>query len=102
MSVEHFRTLCHSHMNRPVEIRTLDGNIHRGIITNVDHEHVWLRPLDDGGPGARFDGPGFGGPGLGGPGLGGPGLFFWGFGWGFPVALAGIVGITAISLAALW
>jgi len=88
MSVEQIRGLCHAHMNRPVEIRMLDGTIHRGVVSRVDADHVWLRPIDDGvGPGGGWDGPG---------------LYWWGFGWGWPVAIAGIAGITAIALAGLF
>jgi hypothetical protein len=86
MSIEHIRGLCHAHMNRPVEVRMLDGTIHRGIVSRVEGEHLWLSPLGDRGPG----------------GWDGPGMYWWGFGWGFPIALAGIVGITAIALAGLW
>ena len=88
MSIDHIRGLCHAHMNRAVEVRMLDGAIHRGVINRLDGEHVWLTPLGDGvGPGAGWDGPG---------------LYFWGWGFGFPLALAGIVGITAIALGGLW
>lgn len=88
MSVEHIRGLCHNYMNTPVEVRMLDGNVHRGVINRVDQDHVWLTPLDDGGGAAG--------------GWGGPGVYWWGWGWGFPLALAGIAGITAIAIAGLW
>lgn len=87
MSAEHFYHLCkNQYMNKPVEVRMLDGGVHRGIVSRVDREHVWLRPLDDG---IGRDG-----------GIDGPGMFFWWWGWGFPLALAGIAGIAALS--ALW
>jgi len=68
-------------MHRAVEIRTVDGQVHRGIINRVDQNHVYLSPLSGNQDG--FDG--------------GPGLYYWGYGWGFPIALASIAALAAIA-----
>lgn len=63
-------------MGRPVEIRTRDGRVHRGIITHVDNHRVYLRPLGGG------RGYGWG----------------WGWGWGgFGLGIAlGAIGTLAV------
>ena len=46
---------------RPVEIRTRDGRVHRGMIERVDSNRVYLRPLrGTGGFGYGWIGFGFG------------------------------------------
>ncbi|WP_284139350.1 MULTISPECIES: hypothetical protein [unclassified Virgibacillus] len=49
MSVQHYHQLCNRYKGRAVEIKTRDGRVHRGIIQNVDHNRVYLRPLGQGG-----------------------------------------------------
>lgn len=78
---------CKEHVGRPVCIRTRDGKFHRGIITDVDQRCVHLRPLE--GRGLGGFGYGFGG----GFGFGGYG---YGYGGGWPIALAAIVGLSAL------
>ncbi|MFC7392875.1 hypothetical protein [Scopulibacillus cellulosilyticus] len=75
MSGQNMYALCQQHLNKAVEIRCHDGTIHRGVVTNVDQQHVYLRPLD-------------------GDGVDGPGVYAWGWGWGFPIALASIAAIS--------
>ena len=56
----HYKDLCHKHHGRAVEIKTKDGNTHRGIIRHVDNDNVYLRPMGGGfGYGYGF-GAGFG------------------------------------------
>ncbi|WP_067727454.1 LSm family protein [Oceanobacillus damuensis] len=45
MSFEHYHSVCRRNRGRAVEIRTLDGRIHRGIISDVDDRNVYLQPL---------------------------------------------------------
>lgn len=45
MSVGNYYSLCHRYRGRAVEISTLDGRIHRGIIGDVDNNSVYLQPL---------------------------------------------------------
>ncbi|MDD9148812.1 hypothetical protein OYT88_09645 [Sporolactobacillus sp. CQH2019] len=70
---------CHKLIDQPVMIRCHNGSVHRGVLTKVDGQYAYIRPMD-------------------GAGADGPGLFVWGWGWGFPVALASIVAIAAIAL----
>ncbi|GGH77357.1 hypothetical protein JOD43_001346 [Pullulanibacillus pueri] len=81
MSGNRFYNLCNQHMNKAVEIRCLDGTVHRGIVKHVDQQNVYLAPLNNASGGQ------------------GPGLYFWGWGWGwgFPVALASIAALTALA-----
>ncbi len=67
MSADRYHHLCSKNIGAPVEIRCHDGSVHRGIIDRVDHEKVYLRPLDGG--------------------IGGPGVFFWGFGLGLAIGI---------------
>ncbi|MGI6120012.1 MAG: hypothetical protein ACOYIB_05515 [Desulfosporosinus sp.] len=64
MSVAECYALCQRCRGRAVEIRTHDGRIHRGIIRNVDHNRVYLQPLnctrDLGGFSYGWFRPGFG------------------------------------------
>lgn len=84
MSVEHFHGLCNRYRGRAVEIRTKDGRIHRGIIDNVDHRQVYLRPLGGGG---RIGGYGYG--------------FGYGWGLGYGIAL-GAIGTLALLPFFFW
>ena len=45
MSGGDYYSLCHRYRGRAVEISTLDGRIHRGIIGDVDYNSVYLQPL---------------------------------------------------------
>ena len=81
LSANKFYDLCNQHLNRAVEIRCLDGKVHRGVITKVDPQNVYIQPLDGAGSNA------------------GPGLYYWGWGWGwgYPIALASIAAIAALA-----
>ncbi|WEG13333.1 hypothetical protein PU629_02920 [Pullulanibacillus sp. KACC 23026] len=83
MGPEYYRNLIErEHMNKPVNIRLHDGSMHQGIVRRVDNTHVHLEPIDGAG---------------GVNGLDGPGVYAWGFGFGFPIALASIAAIGALS-----
>lgn len=69
MSADHYFNLCTKNIGVPVEIRCHDGSTHRGIIDRVEHERVFLRPLDNQVGNSQ-------------------GLFFWGFGWGLAAGIA--------------
>ncbi|MED1202399.1 hypothetical protein [Heyndrickxia acidicola] len=77
---------CRGGIGKPVEIRTVDGRIHRGVIHRVDNRHVYLRPF----PGRNYGG--FGYPYYGGYGWG------WGAGFGWGVALGAIASIAFLGL----
>nr|WP_249310273.1 hypothetical protein [Bacillus sp. FJAT-49736] len=80
--------MCQRGIGRPVEIRTKDGRIHRGIIHRVDNRMVYLRPLSGAGYGG-YAYPFYGGYGY--PYWGG-----WGWGWGFGAGIAlGAIGALA-------
>lgn len=77
MSVRRYQRLCQQAIGRPVEIRTWDGKVHRGIIDGVDGNNVYLRRM----PAGRQQGRQFGGFGFGFGGFGGFGFgpaFVWG------------------------
>lgn len=97
MSCSPYFDQCTKYMGRPVGIRTRDGHMHRGVITNVNNSHVFIRPLGNrnlGGFGYGFGG-GFGG-GYGGFG----GAYGGGYGGrGYGVALGAI---AALTLLAFW
>lgn len=40
----HYKTCC-DNLGKPVCIRTLDGQVHRGVIRNVTPTHVYIDPL---------------------------------------------------------
>lgn len=82
MSAENMYGLCQQHLNKAVEIRCQDGAIHRGVITKVDEQNVYLQPFDGAGDGLNN----------------GPGVFAYGYGFGFPIALASIAAIAAFGL----
>ncbi|MBL5766952.1 hypothetical protein MXL46_10260 [Heyndrickxia sporothermodurans] len=78
MSASHYH-ICSRNIGKPVEIRTRDGRVHRGIIHRVDNRMVYLRPL----PQRNYGGYGYG----------------WGWGWcgfGWGVALGAIVGLALL------
>jgi hypothetical protein len=75
---------CRGNIGKPVEIRTVDGRMHRGIIHRVDNRRVYLRPM----PGRNYGGFGY-------PYYGGWG---WGYGWGWGIALGAIAGIALLGL----
>ncbi|WEG10847.1 hypothetical protein PU629_11705 [Pullulanibacillus sp. KACC 23026] len=82
MGPDHYYNLIQNeHMNKPVQIRTHDGAVHRGVVRQVDRTHVYLEPLD----GAD-----------GGPMMDGPGVYWYGWGFGWPIALASIAWIAAL------
>lgn len=76
MTIEHYRHMCQRYRGRAVEIRTLDGRHHRGIIERVDQRNVYIRPLGRGRP------------------LGG---FGYGFRYGFGPGLAYGIALGAIG-----
>ncbi|UOQ87353.1 hypothetical protein [Gracilibacillus salinarum] len=65
---------CCNNMGRPVRIVTHNGEIHRGVIRNVNRSKVFLEPFGGnnrmGGYGIGYYGGGYGGYGRGGFGLG--------------------------------
>jgi hypothetical protein len=80
MSANYYH-MCSRGIGRPVQIRTFDGQVHRGIIHRVSPNRVFLRPL--GGP-RSYGGYGYGWGG--------------GFGLGFAtgIALGAIVSFAFI------
>lgn len=40
-----YYSLCQKYRGRAVEIRTFDGRVHQGIISDVDYNSVYLQPL---------------------------------------------------------
>lgn len=71
--------LCCRYQGRRVLITDNKGNVHKGRITKVDNDQVWLLP----------DNPG------------GYGIGFWGFGglgFGYGIALGAIAGIALAGL----
>ncbi|MFS8651544.1 MAG: hypothetical protein FWJ66_06445 [Caldibacillus sp.] len=85
MSVAYYHNLCSKNIGRPCTIRTIDGRIHRGIITRVTRTHVFLRPF----PSGPHRNPTYYGYG------------FWGFGIGLGIGIA-LGAIIAISFAWWW
>ncbi|ASN07065.1 hypothetical protein [Virgibacillus necropolis] len=83
MSCNRYFDECRKNVGRSVGIRTKDGRYHRGVITNVNHSHVFLRPCGNRNLGGF--GYGFGGG--------------YGYGRGFAVPLATI---AALSLLFFW
>lgn len=83
MSVSYYH-MCRRGIGKPVEIRTRDGKIHRGVIHRVNNRMVYLRPL----PQRNYGGYGY--PYYGYSGWG------WGFGWG--IALGAIAALAFIPL----
>lgn len=92
-----YYSLCNKSVGRPVAITTRDGKVHRGIITHVDRNKAYLKPIR---PTRNLGGFGYGfGPGIGGfgPGFGGYGAGFGGYGFGaggWGIALAAIAGLA--------
>ncbi len=66
-------------MGRPVNIKTRGGGVYEGIVTDVTHTHVFLRPTNH-------------------RNLGGFGYGFGGFGGGVGIALGTIVGLSLAPL----
>ena len=85
MSQTNFYDLCCRYHGKEVRITCRDGRVHRGEITRVTRDMVWIRPAG----------------GLGGYGLGFDGWGFGGFGIGFGIALGTITGI-ALASAFFW
>lgn len=81
LSVNHY-DLCQKYRGRAVQIRTVNGKVHNGIIHRVAPNRVYLRPLENtrslGGYGYGYY-RGYGG---------------WGWGWG--LALASIAAIALL------
>ena len=82
MSAARYYHMCQRGIGRPVQIRTFNGQVHRGVIERVSPGRVFLRPL---GGGRNYGGYGYGYYG----GYGG-----WGFGFG--VALGAIAALAFI------
>lgn len=101
MSCNSYFDQCTKYMGRSVAVRTRDGQMHRGVITNVNNSHVYLRPLSNGNLGGFGYGWGGGFGGFGGyGGYGGRGGYGgYGYGGGYGVALGAI---AALSLLAFW
>ncbi|MBO1913623.1 hypothetical protein [Sporosarcina sp. 6E9] len=85
MSQTNYYNLCCRYHGRNVRITCRDGRVHRGEITRVTRDMVWIRPAE----------------GLGGYGLGFGGFGFGGFRYGFGIALGAITGI-ALASAFFW
>lgn len=85
MSQANYYDLCCKYQGQNVRITCSDGRVHRGKITKVTRDMVWILPTD----------------GQGGYGLGFGGFGFRGFGFGFGIALGTITGI-ALASAFFW
>ncbi|WP_100407371.1 hypothetical protein [Bacillus solitudinis] len=55
----HYYSLCQKYHGKTVEITTVDGQVHRGVIRHVNKKEVYIEPI-----GQRFGG------------------FSYGYGWG--------------------
>lgn len=77
MSVGRYHGMCQRGIGRPVQIRTIDGRTHRGIIHRVSANRVYLRPLGRGRNPRGFGYPYYRGYG-------------WGYGFGWGIALGTI------------
>ncbi|WP_407658040.1 hypothetical protein [Lederbergia citri] len=87
--------MCNRGIGRAVEIRTIHGAVHRGIIERVSPDRVFLRPL--GGPPCGYGGFGYRGYGYGG--YGSP----WGWGFGFAAGIAfGVIATLAFIPFFFW
>lgn len=65
MAAGRYYNMCRGAVGRAVEVRCVDGRVHRGIIDRVTPNRLYLRPL------------------RGGYGYAGYGYGAWAFGWGF-------------------
>lgn len=82
MGPEHYYNVINNeHMNRPVQIRLHDGTVHKGVVRQLDRTHVYLEPLE-GAPGGIGGGEG-------------AGMYWFGWGFGWPIALASIAWLAA-------
>ncbi|WP_170007153.1 hypothetical protein [Bacillus fonticola] len=84
MSVTRYHSMCRQGIGRPVQIRTFNGQVHRGVIERVGGNRVYLRPF------GRANFAGYGYPYYGG--YGGYG----GWGWGAGIALGAIAALAFI------
>lgn len=82
MSVPHMYHLCNRYRGKPVKIRTRDGRVHYGVITNVTKDKVYIRP--PGNPRRNLGGFGYG---------------YYGYGWGWRGLAYGIALGLIVSLA---
>ena len=108
MSNGHYHGLCRQYQGRAVDLRTSDGRVHRGVITHVDNDSVYIMPqgrrnLGGFGGGYRYGGySGSGGYGYGGSGYGGSGGYGYGRpfrpGLGIGIAVGLIAGVALASL----
>ena len=112
MSNGHYHGLCRQYQGRAVDLRTSDGRVHRGVITHVDNDSVYIMPqgrrnLGGFGGGYRYGGysgsGGSGGYGYGGSGGGGYGYGGYGYrpfrpGLGIGIAVGLIAGVALASL----
>lgn len=84
MSVNPYYHQCLQCIGRPAKIRTRDGRIHCGVVEQVNHTHVFLRPMRN----RNLGGFGYGYGGWGGGG--------WGLGFVSGIALAAIVAFSPL------
>lgn len=95
MSIDRYYHLCCKHQGKAVVIRTRDRRIHRGIISNVNRNRVYIRPFKNE---RNLGGFGYGFGGFGGPGRFGGFAGYGGFGFGYGIALGTIIGLSLSSL----
>ncbi|MCR8634655.1 MULTISPECIES: hypothetical protein [Paenibacillus] len=43
---DHVHGLCAKHMNHPVQVQTVQGQVYHGYIIHFDDSHLYLRPLE--------------------------------------------------------
>ncbi|MEW9502674.1 hypothetical protein [Jeotgalibacillus marinus] len=105
MSYGHYHGLCRQYKGRAVDLRTSDGRVHRGVITHVDNDNVYLMPQGRrnlGGFGGGYGGYRYGGyggsGGYGGYGYGGYGYRPFRPGLGIGIAVGLIAGVALASL----
>jgi hypothetical protein len=42
---DHVHGLCSKHMNHPVQVQTIHGQIYEGYIVHIDATHLYLKPM---------------------------------------------------------
>lgn len=90
--------ICSRNIGRPVEVRTVDGRVHRGVISRVTPTHLYTRPF--GTPVAGDDTPAVGKQAVDLQGKKDTEEIQWGWGWGWGFG-AGIALGAIASLAFL-
>lgn len=91
MRSQNYYQLCHNNIGKMVEVRTRDGQVHQGVIHQVDRQNVYLRRLPQQ---RQFGGFSYGNPGWGNWGYGSS-WGRYGSGWDFIWGIA-IGAITAL------